>query len=103
MKYLITGACGLLGSHLAAEVLRRGQELVAFDNLSRSGCEKNLQWLRQQGEFQWVHGDIRNSGDVEAVLRASQPDFVFHLAGQVAMTTSVENPRLDFETNALGT
>lgn len=103
MKYLITGACGLLGSNLASEVLAKRGELIAFDNLSRVGTEKNLEWLRSLGQFKWVHGDIRNSNDVETVVREAQPDFIFHLAGQVAMTTSIANPRLDFETNALGT
>lgn len=103
MNYLITGACGLVGSNLAAEVLARGDKLVAFDNLSRTGTEKNLGWLRSLGAFKWIHGDIRNTNDVEVVVRENRPDFIFHLAGQVAMTTSVQNPRLDFETNALGT
>lgn len=103
MKYLITGACGLLGSNLAGEVLKRGHTLVAFDNLSRSGTTDNLSWLKSQGSFQWIHGDIRNSTDVENAIRKHQPDYIFHLAGQVAMTTSIQNPRLDFETNTLGT
>ena len=103
MKYFITGACGLVGSNLASEVLKRGHELFAFDNLSRTGTEINLAWLREQGSFNWIHGDTRNTGDVYNAISAAQPDYIFHLAGQVAMTTSIQNPRLDFETNALGT
>ena len=55
MKYLITGGCGFLGSNLASEVLRRGEELIIFDNLYRSGSAKNLDWLKEQGEIGRAH------------------------------------------------
>ena len=103
MKYLITGGCGLLGSNLATELLRNNEELVILDNLSRSGTDKTLRHLQTLGNFRFVHGDVRNNNDVEIIIKEIQPDFVFHLAGQVAMTTSVNNPRLDFEINVLGT
>ncbi|WP_426091852.1 NAD-dependent epimerase/dehydratase family protein [Flavobacterium sp. DSR3-2] len=103
MKYLITGGCGFIGSNLAAEVLKRGEELVVFDNLFRYGSALNLEWLKKQGEFKYYPFDIRNLNDVETVIKEEQPDVVFHLAGQVAMTTSINNPRLDFEINAMGT
>ena len=103
MKYLVTGGCGFVGSNLTAEVLRRGEELYVLDNLYRFGSADNLNWLRQQGEFKYYPYDIRNINDVETVIKEVQPDYIFHLAGQVAMTTSIANPRLDFEINALGT
>lgn len=103
MKYLITGGCGFVGSNLAAEVLRRGEDLYVLDNLYRFGSADNLQWLRQLGNFKYYPYDIRNLNDVETVIKEVQPDYIFHLAGQVAMTTSISNPRLDFEVNALGT
>jgi len=103
MKYLITGGCGFLGSNLAEEVLTRGETLCVFDNLSRAGSLKNKEWLSSKGEFEFVHGDIRNAWDIERVIQCFQPDVIFHLAGQVAMTTSIDNPRLDFEINAMGT
>lgn len=103
MKYLVTGGCGFVGSNLAAEVLRRGEELYVLDNLYRFGSADNLNWLRKQGEFKYYPYDIRNINDVETVIKEVQPDYIFHLAGQVAMTTSIANPRLDFEINALGT
>lgn len=103
MKYLITGGCGFVGSNLAAEVLRRGEDLYVLDNLYRFGSVDNLQWLRQLGDFKYYPYDIRNLNDVETIIKEVQPDYIFHLAGQVAMTTSITNPRLDFEVNALGT
>lgn len=102
MRYLITGGCGFLGSNLAAAVLERGEQLCVFDNLSRRGSTLNLDWLRGQGVFEFRHGDIRNPNDVQRVVEEVRPDVVFHLAGQVAMTTSLADPRLDFEINALG-
>lgn len=103
MKLLITGGCGFLGSNLAAHALAQGIELCVFDNLYRHGSQSNLLWLRSQGNFSFVHGDIRNAGDVERTIAEFRPDTIFHLAGQVAMTTSIANPRMDFEVNALGT
>ena len=82
MRYLITGGCGFVGSNLAAEVLKRGEELFIIDNFPY---------------------DTRNINDVETVIKAVKPNYIFHLAGQVAMTTSIDNPRLDLETNAIGT
>ncbi len=103
MKLLVTGGCGFLGSNLAAHAISQGMDVCVFDSLYRHGSADNLAWLRTQGRFEFVHGDIRNANDVDRVVRRFLPEQVFHLAGQVAMTTSIENPRMDFEVNALGT
>lgn len=102
MKLLITGGCGFLGSNLAADALGRGDELVVFDNLSRNGSRDNLLWLQRQGDFAFEYGDIRNQNDITRIIQSFRPDAIFHLAGQVAMTTSISNPRLDFEVNTMG-
>lgn len=101
--YLITGGCGFLGSNMARRALALGHRVIIFDNLSRLGAQTNLQWLGQFGSITFVHGDIRNTGDVFHLLHKYRPEVIFHLAGQVAMTTSLQRPRLDFEVNALGT
>lgn len=103
MKYLITGGCGFIGSNLAAEVIKRGDELFVFDNLFRHGSASNLEWLRSKGNFKYYPYDIRNRNDIEEVIKEVKPDYIFHLSGQVAMTTSISNPLLDFEVNAMGT
>ena len=103
MKYLITGGCGFLGSNIASEILKRGNELIIFDSLYRYGSYQNLEWLKTQGEFIFIHGDIRNTNDVENTIKTYKPDVIYHLAGQVAMTTSIADPRMDFEVNAIGT
>lgn len=102
MKYLITGGCGFVGSNVAAELLEQGLPVTVFDNLGRGGATTNLEWLRGLGAVDFVHGDTRNAFDLDQIIRQKKPDVIFHLAGQVAMTTSMENPRKDFETNVLG-
>ena len=102
MKLLITGGCGFLGSNLAADALSRCDELMVFDNLSRSGSRENLGWLQKMGRFFFEHGDIRNQNDITRAVQSFKPEVIFHLAGQVAMTTSIANPRMDFEINVLG-
>lgn len=103
MKLLITGGCGFLGSNLAVDGIGRGDEILIFDNLYRVGSRANLEWLKTQGRFTFEHGDIRNSNDISRVVQSFKPDAIFHLAGQVAMTTSIANPRMDFEINVVGT
>lgn len=103
MKLLITGGCGFLGSNLALDAMTRGDEVVVFDNLYRDGSRVNLDWLNSKGKLSFVYGDIRNGNDVTNLIKNCNPDTIFHLAGQVAMTTSIVNPRMDFEVNVLGT
>jgi CDP-paratose 2-epimerase len=103
MKLLITGGSGFLGSNLAEDAIARGDDLVVFDSLYRSGSRENLAWLQAQGKFRFEHGDIRNHNDITRLVQEFEPDVIFHLAGQVAMTTSISNPRMDFEVNVMGT
>ena len=101
-RILITGGCGFIGSNLAAHYLAKGWEVVAYDNFSRPGAEKNAAWLGDQenGRLQLIRGDVR---DLESLRQAMQgADVVAHLAAQVAVTTSVEDPLEDFLVNALG-
>ena len=104
MKILITGGCGFLGSNLANEIItKKIGKLFIFDSLYRGGSRRNLTWLSSKGKLKFYKQDIRIKTKVEKVIRYIKPDVIFHLAGQVAMTTSVTNPRLDFEVNSLGT
>lgn len=99
---LITGGCGFLGANLAHAAMERGYRLTVVDNLSRKGADLNLDWLKTRGSFEFIRADVRDPAQTRVAF-SSKPDIVFHLAGQVAMTTSIADPRLDFETNALGT
>lgn len=103
MKALITGGAGFVGSNLAASLLQdEDHDVAVFDSLARQGASENLEWLRSLGLKSFMHGDVRNPFDVEQIVRSVQPDVIFHLAGQVAMTTSMQSPRRDFEINVLG-
>lgn len=102
MRYLITGGCGFLGSNLAADAIARGHEVTVFDNLCRLGSARNLEWLKAKGPFTHVAGDIRDMNDVSRAVEKAAPEVVFHLAGQVAMTTSIDDPQRDFDINARG-
>lgn len=102
MAYLVTGGCGFIGCNLAAELISRGDQVLVLDNLARPGSPTNLTWLRERGKFAFYHADTRNGHDMEPIFRKHDVECVFHLAGQVAMTTSLENPRRDFEVNVLG-
>lgn len=105
MHLFITGGAGFIGCNSADYFLQRGHRVTIFDNLSRKGGAANLTWLQERhgSAFTLVEGDIRDFGALTAALCAEPPDAVIHLAGQVAVTLSVTNPREDFEINALGT
>ncbi|HEX5838291.1 MAG TPA: SDR family NAD(P)-dependent oxidoreductase [Anaerolineales bacterium] len=102
--YLVTGGAGFIGSNYVHRLVERGEKVTVYDNLSRGGAQRNLDWLKNSfGEdaFQVIVGDIRDASQVQEAARAA--DVIVHLAGQVAVTTSVNDPRDDFESNALGT
>jgi CDP-paratose 2-epimerase len=104
MKVLITGGAGFIGSNAASRFLRRGAEVVVVDNLSGHSSVLNLRWLRPQGRLTFYHLDVREPAAIAAlVAENSDADLVLHLASQVAVTSSIADPRLDFEVNAMGT
>ncbi|HEX6957355.1 MAG TPA: NAD-dependent epimerase/dehydratase family protein [Ferrovibrio sp.] len=100
---VVLGGAGFIGSNLADSYLSEGREVIILDSLARPGVEANLVWLkeRHRDNLQVVLGDIRD----ETILRDVLDDAaaVFHLAAQVAVTTSLNDPREDFSVNAAGT
>jgi CDP-paratose 2-epimerase len=104
MKIIITGGAGFIGCNAGSRFLRRGDEVVVIDNLSRRGTRNNLQWLQAQGTLRFHEVDIARSEPLlEAFSQHKDVNLILHLAGQVAVTSSVADPRDDFEANALGT
>lgn len=103
-NYFITGGAGFIGSNYAERLLRRGENVTIYDNLSRAGAPRNLKWLSEtfgKKAFSFIDGDVRDAGLLAVAAR--EADIIVHLAGQVAVTTSVLKPREDFEINAVGT
>ena len=108
MKTFITGGAGFIGCNMAARYIQRGDAVTVFDNLSRPRTEHNLTWLQEQAgankaNLSFIQGDVRDAMGLQRAVTEAQPDLIVHLASQVAVTTSVKNPREDFEINALGT
>jgi CDP-paratose 2-epimerase len=112
MKVLVTGGAGFVGAHTSEYYAKRGDDVVVFDNLSRGETLKsanksidsiNYNWnqLKKYENIELVRGDIRKAQDIAKA--AEGVDAIIHTAAQVAVTSSVENPRMDFEINALGT
>ena len=103
MRALITGGAGFVGTNVADRLLRDGHEVVVLDNLSRIGVGDNLRWLRDHHSerLRVVRGDVLDVTSVRDALNGV--DQVFHFAAQVAVTTSVDDPRHDFAVNLAGT
>ena len=103
-KVLVTGGAGFVGCNLVDRLLAANNQVTIFDSFSRAGSECNLEWLERRHtdrELTVLRGDVRDADAVDGA--AFDVDVVYHLAGQVAVTTSVVDPRTDFEVNALGT
>ncbi len=104
MKVLITGGAGFIGINSAKYFGTKGHQVVLFDNLSRIGSDKNLEWIKSECEIEFFKGDLRKFVDLVDVFNNNGKfDLILHLGAQVAVTTSVNNPYEDFEINALGT
>lgn len=107
MNIFITGGAGFIGCNSADHFLQQGHHVTVYDNLSRVGTPANLEWLLERHgreRLNFVRGDIRDYDALsQALAGVGGTDVVLHLASQVAVTTSVLNPREDFEINALGT
>ena len=102
-RSLITGGAGFIGTNLAYKLLAEGKTVRILDNFERNGVERNKIWLEENfGErIDYVRGDVRDANSVSKAMQGVS--HVYHLAAQVAVTTSVLDPLSDFHTNALGT
>lgn len=100
---VVTGGAGFVGTNLTSRLVEDGVPVVVFDNLSRPGVERNLHWLREThgDRVRFEHADVRDRSALRRVLAGAGQ--VFHLAAQVAVTTSLDAPLDDFGVNAEGT
>jgi CDP-paratose 2-epimerase len=102
-KILITGGAGFIGSNAVERFCSLGHDVTVVDNLSRPGSNQNLQWLQDNHSFEFVEADLTDYGTLTALVSRFNPEVVIHCAGQVAVTTSIEDPRGDFGGNLLST
>lgn len=100
---LITGGAGFIGVNAAADYLARGWDVSVFDNFSRRGTRENARWLKTRGPVRVTEGDVRDGAAVARWVGKRKADLALHLAAQVAVTSSVEEPLADFAINAGGT
>src|SRR5947207_15510859 len=102
-RVLITGGAGFLGVNAAIHLIKEGWQVTLLDNLSRPGTERNLKWLitKYPNRITFIKEDVRNASALPEHVR--DQDAVLHLAGQVAVTTSLVDPGTDFDVNARGT
>ena len=100
---LITGGAGFIGSNLAHRLAGEGRDVLIYDALSRPGVDRNLAWLRKRHGSRIAHiaGDVRDEDELARAIAGSSA--VFHFAAQVAVTTSLVDPREDFDINVRGT
>jgi CDP-paratose 2-epimerase len=100
---LVTGGAGFIGSNIADRLAGEGHDVIVYDALSRPGVERNLAWLteRHGTRIRPVKADIRDEAALARAAREAKA--VFHMAAQVAVTTSLADPREDYEINLLGT
>ena len=109
MNILVTGGAGFIGSHVAEFYAKAGHAVTVFDNLSRArllfkedrNARHNWDYLARYPNIRLVLGDVRDAAAVAPYCQAAE--VIFHVAGQTAVTTSVTDPRPDFETNVVGT
>jgi len=111
-RILVTGGAGFIGSHIAEFYAKKGKEVAVFDNLSRAEMLEKADKTREDISYNWnylkryknirlIKGDIRKRQEIEN--EAKNANLIVHAAGQVAVTSSIENPTTDFEVNAVGT
>ena len=109
MEMLVTGGAGFVGSHVAEYYAKRCDKIIVFDNLSRAellgydtaNAMYNWNHLKMYDNIELIKGDVRNADRIKVISK--DVDVIIHTAAQTAVTTSLRNPRLDFEINALGT
>ena len=103
LPVLVTGGAGFIGSNIADRLAGEGHDVIVYDALRRAGTERNLAWLQanHSGRISFVQADIRDRDRLTTAVNGAQA--VFHMAAQVAVTTSMDDPRDDLEINILGT
>ena len=102
MEYLIIGGCGFIGTNLTKKLIDDGKRVTVIDNLSRKGTKKLQKLFIKKKNYSFFKIDVSDKKDVENFFKKKKFNYIYLLAGQVAVTTSITNPKLDFNSNILG-
>jgi len=102
-RLFITGGAGFIGYNCAEFFLKKKFKIKIFDNISRTGSKINLKKIKKNKSIIFEKGDLKNFKHLNQSIKKFKPTLIINCAGQVAVTTSIKNPRADFESNALGT
>ena len=101
--WLVTGGAGFIGTNLVLALSRRGEQVTVIDDLSRTGSNANAELLLVAPGVSFIRGDIRDSTTLDELARdLPGVKYIVHLAGQVSMLASLNNPLEDFSRNAQG-
>ena len=104
MRWLVTGGVGFIGTNLVDHLMQQGHDVVVLDDMSRGGVEANAAFLADRHGVEPALIDIADGAALEGFLAGQDPfDAIAHLAGQVSLMASIEDPMRDFQVNALGT
>src|SRR6476469_7537816 len=101
MRTLVTGAAGFIGSTLVDRLLADGHSVVGVDDLS-SGNSTNLGQAERHDVFEFVKPDILDA-DLTGLLSDTKPEVICHLAAQISVSRSVDEPQFDASVNVVGT
>jgi len=104
MRWLVTGGVGFIGTNLVDHLMQQGHDVVLLDDMSRGGVEANAAFLADRHGVEPALIDVADGAALERFLAGQDPfDAIAHLAGQVSLMASIEDPMRDFQVNALGT
>ena len=104
MRWLVTGGVGFIGTNLVDHLMQQGHDVVVLDDMSRGGVEANAAFLADRHGVEPALIDVADGAALEGFLAGQDPfDAIAHLAGQVSLMASIEDPMRDFQVNALGT
>ena len=102
-KIIITGGVGFMGTNTAIHFYNKGWQVFLIDDCSRKGTMNNYKSLKKKIKFKFFKFNLVNYKRISKIISRIKPDLIIHCAAQVAVTKSIIDPRIDFNSNALGT
>lgn len=102
MNILVTGGAGFIGRWVVKRLLEEGHKVLAYDNLS-NGSRKNIEEFKNDNNFRFVQGDIKDNELLEYIFRENKFDIIYHLAASIIVQDSIDDPETTFYNDTVGT